>query len=155
MHLLHRQSKPIQLMQRVTICQDSTHLPLEPYVSCKIFEQIIYNHQQQQLHLQYSQHPSPPVKLSGLNVSKSHATQADKHHGSDVQSVPASLRYRAWKLWTGSCRLSKYHSPNSESTRSTLFNRGSTLQIIVQISNGASTQVSEHEQDTSTHPNIN
>src|SRR4051812_33512344 len=29
--------------------------------------------------------------------------------------------------------------------RSTLFNRDSTLQFIVQISNGASTQVSEHE----------
>src|SRR4051812_40942078 len=29
-------------MQRVTIYQDSTHLPLEPYVSYKIFEQIIY-----------------------------------------------------------------------------------------------------------------
>src|SRR4051812_23806742 len=72
-----RQSKPIQSMQRVTICQDSTHLPLEPYVSCKIFEQIIYNHQQQQLHLRHSQHPSPLVKLSGLNTSTSHATQAD------------------------------------------------------------------------------
>src|SRR4051812_16028234 len=36
-------------MQRVTICQDSTHLPLEPYISYKIFEQIIYNQQQQQL----------------------------------------------------------------------------------------------------------
>src|SRR3954469_17059464 len=34
-------------MQRVTICQDSTHLPLEPYISYKIFEQIIYNQQQQ------------------------------------------------------------------------------------------------------------
>src|SRR3954465_7111381 len=32
-----------QSMQRVTICQDSTHLPSEPYVSYKIFEQIIYN----------------------------------------------------------------------------------------------------------------
>src|SRR3954468_12290327 len=38
-----------QSMQRVTICQDSTHLPSEPYVSYKIFEQIIYNQQQQQL----------------------------------------------------------------------------------------------------------
>src|SRR5436190_24237956 len=37
------------------------------------------------LRLRHSQHPSPPVKLSGLNVSKSPATQADKHHGSDVQ----------------------------------------------------------------------
>src|SRR5436189_3023076 len=36
-------------MQRVTICQDSTHLPSEPYVSYKVFEQIIYNQQQQQL----------------------------------------------------------------------------------------------------------
>src|SRR4051812_40996481 len=36
-------------------------------------------------------------------------------------------------------------SPNSKSTRSTLFNRDSILQFIVQISNGASTQVSEHE----------
>src|SRR3954469_2232357 len=36
-------------MQRVTIYQDLTHLPSEPYVSYKIFEQIIYNQQQQQL----------------------------------------------------------------------------------------------------------
>src|SRR4051812_49524229 len=48
-HLLLRQSKPIQSMQRVTIYQDSTHLPPEPYVSYKIFEQIFYNQQQQQL----------------------------------------------------------------------------------------------------------
>src|SRR3954464_2635305 len=27
-----RRSKPIQSVQWVTICQDSTHLPLEPYV---------------------------------------------------------------------------------------------------------------------------
>src|SRR3954467_5271300 len=38
-----------QSMQRVTICQDSTHLPSEPHVSYKIFEQIIYKQQQQQL----------------------------------------------------------------------------------------------------------
>src|SRR4051812_35821360 len=38
-----QQQKPIQFMQRVTICQDSTHLPLEPYVSHKIFEQIFYS----------------------------------------------------------------------------------------------------------------
>src|SRR4051812_2226182 len=38
-----------QSMQRVTIYQGSTHLPSEPYVSYKIFEQIIYNQQQQQL----------------------------------------------------------------------------------------------------------
>src|SRR4051812_46401121 len=36
-------------MQQVTICQDSTHLSSEPYVSNKIFEQIIYNQQQLQL----------------------------------------------------------------------------------------------------------
>src|SRR4051812_19727044 len=35
-------------MQRVTIYQSSTHLPSESYVSYKIFEQIIYNQQQQQ-----------------------------------------------------------------------------------------------------------
>src|SRR5436189_1581778 len=34
------------------------------------------------------------------------------------------------------CRLSKYHSKKSESTRRTIFNRGSTLQLIVQISSG-------------------
>src|SRR3954467_6687488 len=44
MRLLQRRSKPIQSMQRVAICQDSTHLPSEPYVSYKIFEQIIYNY---------------------------------------------------------------------------------------------------------------
>src|SRR3954469_623533 len=48
-HLLQWRLKPIQSMQRVAICQDSTHLPLEPYISYKIFEQIIYNQQQQQL----------------------------------------------------------------------------------------------------------
>src|SRR5256886_13695103 len=32
------------------------------------------------------------------------------------------------------CRLSKYHSQKSESTRRTIFNRDSTLQLIVQIS---------------------
>src|SRR3954463_3264276 len=44
-----RDQSQFQSMQRVTICQDSTHLPSEPYVSYKIFEQIIYNQQQQQL----------------------------------------------------------------------------------------------------------
>src|SRR4051812_23846055 len=34
------------------------------------------------------------------------------------------------------CRLSKYHSQKPESTRRTIFNRGSTLQHIVQISSG-------------------
>src|SRR5438046_5629202 len=93
-HLLYRQLKPIQSVQRVTICQDSTHLPLEPYVSCKIFEQIIYNLSTTTTtrFLRHSQHPSPPVKLSGLNVSKSHATQEDKHLESDVQSIPASSK---------------------------------------------------------------
>src|SRR3954463_16490775 len=35
-----------------------------------------------------------------------------------------------------SCRLSKYHSQKSESTRRKIFNRDSTLQLIVQISSG-------------------
>src|SRR5438309_7932425 len=34
------------------------------------------------------------------------------------------------------CRLSKYYSKKPESTRRTIFNRGSTLQLIVQISSG-------------------
>src|SRR3954462_2236664 len=34
------------------------------------------------------------------------------------------------------CRLSKYHSQKQESTRRTIFNRGPTLQLIVQISSG-------------------
>src|SRR5438445_13898209 len=34
------------------------------------------------------------------------------------------------------CRLSKYHSQKPESTRRTIFNRDSTLQLIVQISSG-------------------
>src|SRR5436190_16949076 len=34
------------------------------------------------------------------------------------------------------CRLSKYHSQKPESTRRTIFNRGSILQLIVQISSG-------------------
>src|SRR5436189_1377682 len=94
-HLPHGRLKPTQSVQRVTICQDSTHLPLEPYVSCNIFEQIFNNLSTTNTthFLQHSQHTSPPVKLSGLNVSKSHDTQADKHHGNDVQSVPASFNY--------------------------------------------------------------
>src|SRR5204863_3917858 len=34
------------------------------------------------------------------------------------------------------CRLSKYHSQKPESTRRTIFNRDSTLQLIVEISSG-------------------
>src|SRR5436190_1986840 len=34
------------------------------------------------------------------------------------------------------CWLSKYHSQKPESTRRTIFNRDSTLQLIVQISSG-------------------
>src|SRR3954463_4896141 len=34
------------------------------------------------------------------------------------------------------CRLLKYHSQKPESTRRTIFNRNSTLQLIVQISSG-------------------
>src|SRR3954463_2151744 len=40
------------------------------------------------------------------------------------------------KLWSGSCRLSKCNSQKPKSTRRTIFNRGSTLQHIVQISSG-------------------
>src|SRR4051812_3131262 len=36
----------------------------------------------------------------------------------------------------GACRLSKYHSQKPESTRGTIFNRDSILQLIVQISSG-------------------
>src|SRR3954470_11381161 len=46
-------------------------------------------------------------------------------------------RYGAWKLWRGSCRLSKCNSLKPESTRRTIFNRDSTLQLIVQISSGS------------------
>src|SRR5438270_8892396 len=49
-----------QSMQRVTICQNSTHLPSEPYVSYKIFEQIIYNQQQQQ---QLAFYGTPSIKV--------------------------------------------------------------------------------------------
>src|SRR5436189_6408706 len=45
-------------------------------------------------------------------------------------------RQGARKLWRGSCRLSKYHSQKPESTRRKIFNRDSTLQLIVQISSG-------------------
>src|SRR5436190_19906875 len=45
-------------------------------------------------------------------------------------------RYGARKLWRGSCRLSKYNSQKPESTRRTIFNRDSTLQLIFQISSG-------------------
>src|SRR3954469_5040515 len=44
--------------------------------------------------------------------------------------------YGARKLWRGSSRLSKYNSQKPESTRRTIFNRDSTLQLIVQISSG-------------------
>src|SRR5436190_9566972 len=50
-------------MQRVTICQDSTHLPSEPYVSYKIFEQIIYNQQQQ-----LTFYGIPPSKSTGQAI---------------------------------------------------------------------------------------
>src|SRR5436190_19662455 len=45
--------------------------------------------------------------------------------------------YGARKLWRGSYRLSKYNSKKSESTRRTISNWGSTLQLIVQISSGS------------------
>src|SRR4051812_19026561 len=50
-------------MQRVTICQDSTHLLLEPYVSYKIFEQIIYN----QLQLQLAFYGIPSIQFHRSN----------------------------------------------------------------------------------------
>src|SRR4051812_18332422 len=37
---------------------------------------------------------------------------------------------------THHCRLSKYHSQKPESTRRMIFNRDSTLQLIIQISSG-------------------
>src|SRR3954468_24068657 len=45
-------------------------------------------------------------------------------------------RWGARKLWRGSCRLSKYHSQKPESTRRTIFNQDSKLQLIVQTSSG-------------------
>src|SRR5436189_5634819 len=48
-----------------------------------------------------------------------------------------SSYYGARKLWRGSCRLSKCNSQKPELTRRTIFNRGSTLQLIVQISSGS------------------
>src|SRR3954470_17967253 len=62
----NRRSKPIQSMQRVTICQDSTHLLLEPYVSCKIFEQVIYN--QQQLHSVFTAFPASKSTGQAIRV---------------------------------------------------------------------------------------
>src|SRR4051812_2899715 len=44
--------------------------------------------------------------------------------------------YGARKLWRGSCRLSKCNSQKPESMRRTIFNRGSTLQLIIKISSG-------------------
>src|SRR4051812_10309699 len=63
-----RRPKPTQLVQRVTICQDSTRLPLEPYVSCKIFEQIIYN--QQQLQLAFTAFPASNSTDQAIGVKR-------------------------------------------------------------------------------------
>src|SRR5438045_6089253 len=57
-----------QSMQRVTICQDSTHLPSEPYVSFKIFEQIIYN--QPQLQLAFYGIPSIQFHRQAIGVKR-------------------------------------------------------------------------------------
>src|SRR3954463_13400108 len=43
------------------------------------------------------------------------------------------------------CRLSKYHSQKPESTRRTIFNRDSTLQLLFKYQVGTSTPVSEQE----------
>src|SRR4051812_10924958 len=48
-----QQQKPTKSMKRVTTCQGSMHLPLEPYVSCKIFEQIIYSSSTTTIHSIY------------------------------------------------------------------------------------------------------
>src|SRR4051812_17185745 len=63
----------------------------------------------------------------------------------DFEQTPScrvlNLHTRSWRgidhplsLEPWDCRLSKYHSQKPESTRRTIFNRGSTLQLIVQIS---------------------
>src|SRR3954464_10950450 len=46
-----------------------------------------------------------------------------------------TLEKKGFKI-SRTCRQSKYHSQKPESTRRTIFNRGSTLQLIVQISSG-------------------
>src|SRR3954467_11393794 len=46
------------------------------------------------------------------------------------------LRVPMERQSSGDCRLSKYHSQKPESTRKRIFNRDSTLQLIVQISSG-------------------
>src|SRR4051812_36192749 len=45
--------------------------------------------------------------------------------------------YGARKLWKRACRLSKCDNLKPESTRRMIFNRGSTFQLIVQISSGS------------------
>src|SRR4051812_11980081 len=48
-----------------------------------------------------------------------------------------SVALRQYKVYQQTyCRLSKYHSQKPEFTRRTIFNRDSTLQLIVQISSG-------------------
>src|SRR5438045_4333591 len=46
------------------------------------------------------------------------------------------VEYNVDKSLNNHCMLSKYHSKKPESTRRTIFNRDSTLQLIVQISSG-------------------
>ena len=112
-HLLHRRPKPSQSVQ--PICQDSTHQSFEPYDSCKIFEQIVNNLSPTTAtcFLRHSQHPSPPVKLSGLNVSKSHATQANKYHGSDVKSIPVSFKLQSLETLVGVLQAVKMRQPKT------------------------------------------
>src|SRR5436189_530655 len=124
-------------MQRVTICQDSTHLPSEPYVSYKVFEQIIYNQQQQQLAF----YGIPSIQVTGQAIGVK-----------CLKKLRYSSRLTPWKRCPKYSGLLHAREPGNfgggpvgcqnitakkpESTRRTIFNQDSTLQLIVQISSG-------------------
>src|SRR4051812_5718372 len=109
--LLLWQKKLVQSVQRVTICQDSTHLPLELYISCEIFEQILYNHQQ----LQFTSFTVFPASKSTGQAIGDKCLEEFRHSSRQTpwqRSPKCSVlfRYGALKLWRGSCRLSKCDS---------------------------------------------
>src|SRR4051812_8559232 len=66
--LFLRRPKPIQSVQQVTNCQDSTHLLLEPYLFREIFEQIFYNHQQQLQFVSFTVFPASKSTGQAIRV---------------------------------------------------------------------------------------
>src|SRR5436190_19670635 len=92
-----------------------------------------------------SQHPIPLVKLSELNVSRSQATQADKHHGSDVQSILASLTLRSLNFGGGHVGCQNVTAKNQSLQEERCSTGAQHSNLLFKYLVGTSTQVSEHE----------